>query len=170
LPPQSASGTRASQIHASLRAVVLSCGWYASRRRPSRSSAVLVERSRLVVQPPRGLRTRAPILLRIYGDLPQACTPLQSVTRALFYVLRRTRFPEVLRPHSATLPLRSTTPRLACLGHVAPSPLYWDLGALLPQRSPWYPFNQARSRGSHPSELDLAEIATTSRCNIPSCD
>jgi hypothetical protein len=40
------------------------------------------------------------------------------------------------------------------------------LDAFLPQSPPWCPFNQARSRGSlDPSELDLAEIARTSRCS-----
>jgi hypothetical protein len=51
-----------------------------------------------------------------------------------------------------------------------PRPFDRGLGALLPQRSPWYLFNQARSRGSHPSELDLTEIAATSRRSLPSCD
>jgi hypothetical protein len=70
---------------------------------------------------------------------------------------------------SATHPSRSTTPRLCLPGSRCAIALTMCLGALLPRRTPWCPFNQARFRGD-PSELDLTEIADTSRRRFPSCD
>jgi len=40
-------------------------------------------------------------------------------------------------------------------------------GALLPRQAPWCPFNQVRSRGEGPSELDLTKIAAFSRLRLP---
>jgi hypothetical protein len=70
---------------------------------------------------------------------------------------------------SATHPSRSTTPGLCLPGSRCAHALTMCLDALLPRRTPWCPFNQARSRGD-PSELDLAEIADASRRRFPSCD
>jgi hypothetical protein len=67
--------------------------------------------------------------------------------------------PEVLHPHSATHPSRFTPPGLCLPGSRCALALTMCLDALLPRRTPWCPFNQARSRGV-PSELYLTEIAT----------
>jgi hypothetical protein len=76
--------------------------------------------------------------------------------------------PEVSRPLSATQPSRSTTPGLAYPGSRCALTLTMRLGALLPRRSPWYPFNQARSRGS-PFRACPNRDCHTSQCGRPSC-
>jgi len=86
-------------------------------------------------------------------------------TSALCAVLSRG-----LVPPGATHPSRSTTPRLCLPGSRCALTLTMGFDALLPQRAPWYRFNQARPRGHRPSELDLIEIVTFFRCDIPSCD
>jgi hypothetical protein len=80
------------------------------------------------------------------------------------------RSPEVSHPRSATHSPRSTIPGLCLPGSRCVLALTMCLDALLPRRAPWCPFNQVRSRGDSPSELDLTEIVTFSRCDIPSCD
>jgi hypothetical protein len=71
-PPQSVK-TIWGRGRALLRVALLSCGLPASRRRPPRSSIMLVRCSRLVVAtPPRGLRTGARAVLPAARDLPQA--------------------------------------------------------------------------------------------------
>jgi hypothetical protein len=164
------SKTRARATH-HCAAALLSCGSPASRRHPPGLEPHGFGVSRLVVHyPPRGFRTGGTRFCPNRGDLPQAWDPLQSMTRA-----SRCRpapdtgtLPRFSAP-SATHPPRSTTPRLCLPGSSCALALTMCLDAFLPQRTPWYPFNQARFRGD-PSELYLAEIADTSRCRFPSCD
>jgi hypothetical protein len=56
--------------------------------------------------------------------------------------------PEVSCPHSATYSSRSTSPERCLPGSRCVLTLTMCFDALLPQRTPWYPFNQVRSRGS----------------------
>jgi hypothetical protein len=60
---------------------------------------------------------------------------------------RRRHSHEVSRPHDATDPPRSTTPELFLLGSRCALALTMCLGAFLPRRAPWCPFNQVRPRG-----------------------
>lgn len=81
---------------------------------------------------------------------------------------RRARSHEVSLPLSATTPSRATTPRLSPLpGSRCALALTMRLDAFLPRRSPWYRFQPGALTGFFPSELDLTEVACTSRRRLP---
>jgi len=158
-PPQSVTDISSSH-DASLRRAVLSCGLPASRRRPPGLVPHGFGISRLVVHflhlavfgpgAPGSVRTLV-TFLRLgphFRVLPEHPWRRNSDADTL------TRF---FAP-SATHPPRSTTPGLCLPGSRCALALTMCLDALLPRRTPWCPFNQARSRGD-PSELDLTEIA-----------
>jgi hypothetical protein len=85
--------------------------------------------------------------------------PLQSLSPdSVAHNMTRQHSHEVSCPHSATHPPRFTAPGLCLPGSCCVLALTVCLDAFPPRRTPWCPFNQARSRGI-PSELYLAEIA-----------
>jgi len=85
-------------------------------------ASLLVRRSRLVVGPPRGFRNGGTRPLPDQRDLPQACAPLQSLTRARS-ALRRHTLTRFVVPTAQ--PIREDLPfsGFAFPSHVAPSHL-----------------------------------------------
>jgi hypothetical protein len=169
VPPQSVTAIRA-RGRASLRVALLSCGSFASRRHPPRSSMASG-----CMLPPRGFKSTPRSSNGGTSLFTGSVTFLRLNAAAEYHPnTARTRrahaLPRFLHPHSATHPLRSTIPGPCLPGSRCVTALTMCLDALLPRRTPWCPFNQVRSRGEGPSELDLTEIVTLSRCDIPSCD
>jgi len=129
------------------RTTFLSCGLPVSRRHPSglvlyglgtpaswlHHRAVFEQEAPVLSNGVTFLRLRPHF--RVWLALPDACW------------CKRTHSHEVCRPHSATHPLRSTTPRLCLPGSCCVLALTMCLDAFLPLRTPWCPSNQVRSRG-----------------------
>jgi hypothetical protein len=114
-------------------------------------------------------KRRHPSALPDRCDLPQAFAPLQSFTRAPWHPTVPD-FPEVPRPHSATHSLRSTTPRRFLPGSRCVLALTMCRDAFLPQRAPWCPFNQVRSRDFALQSLTEQRSSRLLSLDFPSCD
>ena len=97
---------------------------------------------------------------------PAGLAPLQSMTRGAVApsctALTRFFAPSA-QPSHRDPPL----PDVCLPGSRCTLALTMRLGAFLPRWPPWYRFNQARSRGSYPSELDLTAVAIASRLSLP---
>jgi len=160
---------------ASLRLVLLSCGWRASRSPALRPCASLVRRSRLVVRPPCGLGHAGPSPCKRFGKPPSGLRPAPeyhpSDPRT---VLRLAAPPDAaalsrfLSPTAQPIRRDPPLPGMPLPGHVTPSHLPRASASSSLDGLP--DLSIGRAHGVHPSELHLAGIAVTSRPGLPSCD